>query len=299
MSTVLNLTDKAKIATKIHFVSVIINLILDYILIFGIGYFEGYGVGGAAIATIIAMIVGITIQIIVLRKSDIFIFSLKFKYLLVIGKKILNFVLPNMIQGLSVPIGLIFINSLVTKYSIEEVAAFTVIFRFELLYLSLAIGVYVAMGILISRSMGQKKYKKIQYIYNYSNRMVLVWAIFIFIFSIIFGKYIGGLFLNTEKSIEYFVISWPLFNLTSLFWWFIMSSNTLFMNLGKPIISTKINLSRIGLGLILGPLIGSYLFGFYGLILGVSVGTLISSIYVYYLWKKNNIQEKVSIKRIF
>jgi len=298
-SSVLNLANRASIATKIHMISVIINLIFDYVLIFGIGNLEGMGIGGAAIATFISMLVSIIIQIIVLRKENIFILTLKLKYIIVIGKKILHFVLPNMVQGLSVPVGLIFLNSLVTKYSIEEVAAFTIIFRLELIYLSLAIGAYVAMGILISRNMGQKKYKKIQYIYNYVNKLVFSWAIFVFVFSLVFGNFIGSLFFENEKSIEYFTISWPLFNISLLFWWFIMSSNNLFTNLGKPFIATKINISRISLGLIICPLIGSYLFGFYGLILGVSIGTLISSLYVYYLWKKNNIQEKVSIKRIF
>lgn len=68
----MKLTDKANQSAKISFVTVIINIILNAVFIFGIGFIPGMGVKGAALATLSARIVEVIWSVLSTFKKDFF-----------------------------------------------------------------------------------------------------------------------------------------------------------------------------------------------------------------------------------
>lgn len=69
ISAILRCTGKAKITLITGFISVISNTLLNLIFIFGFGPIKAYGVEGAAIATVIAIFIEATVNIIYLEKT--------------------------------------------------------------------------------------------------------------------------------------------------------------------------------------------------------------------------------------
>lgn len=69
ISAILRCTGKAKITLITGLISVVTNTLLNFIFIFGFGPIKAYGVEGAAIATVIAIFIEATINVIYLEKT--------------------------------------------------------------------------------------------------------------------------------------------------------------------------------------------------------------------------------------
>ena len=103
-SAIFNASGNSVTPFKATSIGLVLNIVLDPLLIFGIGNFEGLGIRGAALATVLAQAIVTLIFLVITRKnkrlfSDLHIFGLlKKEYV----KKIKNFSLFNEFQDKSI-----------------------------------------------------------------------------------------------------------------------------------------------------------------------------------------------------
>lgn len=94
---------KTKVSLKLLIVVNILNMLFNYVFIFGMGFIPSLGVKGAALGTIMARFIGTLIGIDILIKPK-YLVALKFKYLLKFDfellKKILYLGGPRSLQGI-------------------------------------------------------------------------------------------------------------------------------------------------------------------------------------------------------
>lgn len=205
LSSCLRGAGDTKTPMKIAIVSNVINIVLDYILIFGIFNFNGLGILGAGIATTISRIVG---AILLLRKinsneTKIHINILgKWSIDKDILKSITKIGLPAGFEKLIMRFGQLVYGGLIIKIGTEAYAAHNIAGTIEAFSYLPGMGFGVAAATLVGQSLGAKKadeaqrYGLISY-FLATGFMVIVAASFY-----IFAPFLAGLFSEDQEVID-------------------------------------------------------------------------------------------------
>jgi len=146
----------AAIAMRILFISNLINIVLDPLLIFGIGPFEGMGIRGAAIATNIGRGTGVLFQIWLLFKGGKHI-RLTLSHLYWDAKIMLNIVRTSLGGVGQMIIGMtswIFLMRILADIGSEAVAGSTIALRIMMFTLMPAWGMANAAATLVGQNLG-------------------------------------------------------------------------------------------------------------------------------------------------
>ncbi|MCP4724447.1 MAG: MATE family efflux transporter [bacterium] len=140
-------------------ISSIINIILDPLLIFGLGPFPQLGVTGAAIATVIGQGIGAVMNLIILYKgfSRITIRSWRFKPELSLMKSVIKVALPGSIQTLIQTASGLVIMRLVTAYGTIAVAAYGIGLRLDLMVMLPGWALGAAVATVLGQNLGAKQ----------------------------------------------------------------------------------------------------------------------------------------------
>lgn len=195
---------QAHLAMRSLWISNGINIILDPILIFGIGNFTGYGLEGAAWATTIGRAVGVLYQL----------------YHLFNGKHLLKIARHNMLVKWSIIKNILFVSAggmgqflidsaawivlirLANAFGDDAVAGLTITFRILMFSLMPAWGLSGAASTLVGQNLGAKKLKR-------ANLSVLLTARYnvIFLFAVtflylVFANTIAAWFISSPEVVS-------------------------------------------------------------------------------------------------
>ncbi len=198
-------TGDTKVPSMIMGISVLVNLVLDPIFIFGWGPIPPMGLTGAAIATVIARAVTFIISVHILYKREQMIsFSLpKFSEILASWKKIMVIGGPAIGTQLVVPVGIGIITALLANYGEYAVAAFGVASRVESLMLTVFMGLSAVIGPFVGQNWGAGQYDRAREGVKRSYIVSLVWGTFSFIVLALLGETIGKTFVFASDSITH------------------------------------------------------------------------------------------------
>lgn len=159
---ILRSVERVKISTFVYLMGLIVNIIVNAILIFGLLGFPKLGIQGAAIGTVIAGIVELIIVIYYDRKVNN-IFKLKFKYLIekdkVIFKDFINYSLPVIINELMWGAGVSTMTAVLGHMGSPVIAANSVTQVIRQLATVVSFGIATSTAILIGKKIGEGNYK--------------------------------------------------------------------------------------------------------------------------------------------
>lgn len=203
LTAILRAHGKTKICMKATIAMNIINIVGNYVLIFGIFNFEGLGVDGAAIATTASRVVAMIILWIAAHKLILKDFKIEMlrpfpvkqiKNVLKIGIPTAGEQFSYMISQIVVTgfINIISISSMSTRMYLGNVTMVTVMFGS-----ALSQGASVYIGMLIGEGENNKAYSLCMYCIKKS--LIITGAIALFVG--IFGKSLMGVFTNSEEII--------------------------------------------------------------------------------------------------
>ncbi len=271
----------------------IINLVLD-LLFTGL---LGWGVAGAAWATIIGQAVSFIFSIIYLiKKKDEFGFDFK-KESFIPNKKYLGMITavgtPMAIQSGFINVSMLFVNTMVNDVGVVASATFGVGVRIDDIVNKICMGIQYAAVPIVSQNIGAKNYVRVKQTVYYAWIYSIALTIFFMVLYVLLGKQMFMLFddnpLVHEMSAEFIkAILWmfPAFAL-------MRGSGALIQGMGHAKFGMILSILdgvilRIGLSWLLGIALN---LGFYGFVLGYGLapyGYAIPST-IYFLlgkWKK-------------
>ncbi len=178
-----------------------LNIILDPILIFGIGSFEGFGLVGAAWATTIGRSIGVLYQLyhlfngkhlLVILKENI---QLKWKTMM----KIIDISLGGMGQFLIDSVAWIALTRMTAEFGSPAVAGFTIAFRILIFSLMPAWGLSAAASTLVGQNLGAFKVKRAEFSVLLTARYNVIFLAVVTALYLIFGHLISGWFTTSEE----------------------------------------------------------------------------------------------------
>ncbi len=224
----------------IVFGTVLLNLVLDPLFIFGYSFIPAFGVAGAAIATIgtqgLAAIIGIILLLKGKHKIQLHLNDLKPDLMLI--KKMFKIGLPASIEQSTRALGMTLMTVLVASFGTLTLATYGIGTRILSFVIIPATGLSMATSTLVGQNMGAGKIKRAEKIAKLSALISFIILSIVGIIIFLFAKQISSIFIPGEPET---ILSSALFiKIIALTFGFIgiqMSLNGLFRGSGNTMIS--------------------------------------------------------------
>ena len=264
-----------------NLIGLITNMILDPVLILGPGPFPKLGVVGAAIATVTAQAIVMTMMIlgVIIQKKENVLKGIRLTAK--IPKEYLGGLcrigIPTAIQGMAYCAISMVLTRMVSAYGAEAVATQRVGGQIESISWNTADGFAAALNAFIAQNYGAGKMDRVRKGYRASLWTVGIWGLLISFVFICFPQAIADIFFHEPKAVATAVGYLVIIGFSEAFMCVELTTVGALSGLGRTrlcsIISITFTSARIPLAIILGGLIG--LSGIWG---ALSVASIIKGI---------------------
>ena len=275
---------KMKSTTLIMAIGGVINIALDYLLIFGFDWgvvsVSGMGLRGAALATVISWGATFVLMLYLLQINDL----LKLSEILSDFKQLKDVQEVVVINSSTVtaqvitPLSVIVLTRIVSGFGEHAVAAFGIIARIESLGLTGVLALSVILTPIVAQNYGAKKMERIKAILWYCAKFVLYWSLGLYIILVFFSHEIAGIFTGEPQiinSVKHYIhivgISFSLFGFT-------LFTSSYLNGIYRPNESIKLTITKALLLTVPLSLLGSA-FGLNYIWLGIAMANLLGAIY--------------------
>lgn len=234
----------ASIAMRVLWVANGLNIVLDPVLIFGIGPFPEMGIEGAAVATFIGRGIGVLMQIWLLFRGGKHIKVLRsyFHFHWDIIKQVVKTSLGGIGQMIIGMTSWIFIMRIIAEFGAQAVAGATIALRVMSFSMMPVVGMSNAVATLVGQNLGAQRPDRAERSVWITGFWNMIFMIGIAVFYYLYGRQLVGLFSDDTTVIDVGgewlrIISYSYFVYG---WW--MVSIQAFNGAGDTLTPTKINL---------------------------------------------------------
>jgi len=258
----------------------LLNIILDPLLIFGVGPFPRLEMKGAALTTVFSSFVACTVLLALMawKKGLLTITGSPFSGFIATTKRFFHIGMPAILVQLILPLSLGILTGLASAHSEETVAALGAALRLETLAMIIFIAHSAVLMPFIGQNLGSKKKSRIYGGLTFSSCFILVWGTLSAIVLWFIAPAAANSFTEHPEAAvqitQYLRIvpfSLPLYGL------FILGTTAL-NGFHKPIDSAGINVVRLLVFFIPLTWLGNTLFGFKGMLWGLFITNIASGI---------------------
>ena len=286
-------TGDTRLPSALMVIASILNVILDPILIFGLGPVPAMGLNGAAMAALLAR-GAILVGTVVLLKTRLDMLSFDRPEPPVLQQSwrdILHVGIPAAGTNMIVPVGATIITAMIARYGTDAVAGFGVASRIE----SMMLVIFYALSAIIGPFVGQN-------LAAGRERRILRALWLCTAFCIVSGLVIAaGLALASGVLPSLFSDSDSVTGVTSLFLWIVpvsygaygmvMVMCAAFNGMGNPMPAVYISVGRIALLYVPLAVIGGYFFDIAGIFFAYAIANVVSGI-LSYQWARTVVHRK-------
>jgi putative MATE family efflux protein len=278
----------------------IVNVIFDPLLIFGIGPFPELGMHGAALATLMAVVISCLMAFYELAVKEKLLLAIlpKWQEFKVSILQLLDIAIPAILANAIIPITAAVLTTLVAQFGVDAVAGYGVGTRLEAVSLMIVYALSSTLPMFIGQNLGAKKLDRVYQAIKIAFRFVLILQLAIYVVLFFSASLIAGLFSSEQSVLE----------TITLYLWIVpvsygLSGVVVLVNvsmnvLGKPRLALYINIARLGLFYFPLAYIGAHYLGLKGLFIGIAVGNccayLMAVVLLNKTMQKMNIEEPLS-----
>ena len=284
-NNILRAGGEAALPSSIMILGAILNIIIDPFLIFGWGPFPRLEVPGAALATVIgntiAAIFGF--YIVNFRRKAVSFAAMTLSSIRHAWWTVGKVGLPAALTNIIVPIGTALAVSIIgNSLTTEDVAAFTLTSRAELLSVGLLYALSACIGAVTGQNGGAGKTDRVREAFKICYKICLAWTFLAAIILAILARPIADIFTNDPVVLDLATTYFWIVPITISGYGFVFVSAAGFNALGRPLFGLFYTIMR---SLFLyAPLIGVgvYFDGLRGAFFGIAAANIISGGIAYY-----------------
>jgi len=186
-------------------VSIIINLLnilLDYILIFGFFIIPAFGLEGAAWATVISRLIGVVLLVILLKRKKFIHLNTLLKWDFSIQKMLLQLATPAMGERLAMRLGQVLYFGIIVYLGTQLFAAHQIAGNIEVFSYMIGYGFAAAATTLVSDYLGAQEYEYAKRAGKYCVYLGLGCMTIFGVFLFFGGEWIGSFFTTEAEAIN-------------------------------------------------------------------------------------------------
>jgi len=265
---------------KIMIASVLINIALDPLLIFGIGPFPRLGVLGAATATVMSRALGNIVLLYFLKSKDsiskwFFSPSPRFNTI----KNIFIVGVPSSLAQLINNASMLVLFGILTRFGNAAVAAYGIGFKLDLLAFLPGIGLSSGNMIMIGQNFGAQKIKRVRRITSMASIITGGFMTFIGLIYFVFPAFWIKLFNSDPELVLYGVNYLRIVTLSYFFYGVILITMSTFQGSGRGFPALVITFLRLFIVLIPSALILSNYLKVSGIWWAIALSNLITALF--------------------
>jgi len=272
----------------IMLVAAVINGGLDPLLIYGIGPFPRLEIAGAAVATVIARSVTLTIALVVLwrRERLITVSRVPFGRIFDSWKRVLYIGIPTAAARMIIPVGLGIITRMLSEHGPEAVASFGVSSRIEFFALSVVTALSVVLGPFVGQNWGAGMKERARKGVRYSSLFSMLWGALLWAALALFGRSLGSLFNQNPEVIDGIALYLRVVPIGyGVQGMLLLIASTLNV-LNRPLLSAGLRVLQMFVLFVPLALLGSHFFGVAGIFAALPASYLVSGVLSHLLLKR-------------
>ena len=293
-TAVITATGNSKTPFKISTVGLIINLILDPLLIFGIGFFPAMGVFGAAIATIFAQFIVFILYMNYMRNDEQVFSKMKFGKPLEkdIMADITRIGMPSTIQGVMFTGISMTIGRIIAAWGETAIAVQKVGIQVESISYMAADGFAAATNSFIAQNYGAKQYDRSKKGYSTALKVMLCWGVITTSILVFLPAPIFSVFITEPDVIPLGVDYLRILGYSQLFMCIEILTSGAFSAYGKTLPPSVVSIIFTGMRIPMAILLGKTALGLNGVWWSISLssvfkGTILVTLFIIFMRKFN------------
>ena len=277
-----------KMAMKATIATVLVNTVLDPLLIFeniNLGFIQfsgaGWGIRGAAIATVTAQCISLAWQVRVMSdKRELLHFKRGiYKLKSYIVKEVLTIGLPPCLMNLASCFVVIFINRGLTTYGGDyAVGAYGIVHKMTFIFVMIVMGFQQAMQPIAGYNYGAKAYDRVTKVLKITIALATGVTTMAFVIGEFFPEYVARIFTSDAQMIEMAVVGMRYNCLLFPIVGFQMVTGSFFQSIAQPGKAIFLSLSRQLLFLVPFIVIFPHFWGINGVWISLPASDFVSSI---------------------
>jgi len=281
----LRATGEAILPSSIMMSGAFINIVLDPLLIFGIGPFPRMEVAGAALATLLSsMFTACYGLFLVLHYRKVVSFLELNRGRLIRALRIIGRVgVPAMFSNVLVPFAAFVVTAIIARqHGTNEVAAFGIVGRVEVMSISLLYALSACIGANTGQNGGANLTGRVKEAFRFSYLICILWGLFIGLVLAVFAEQIPSIF---SKDPEVIAIAKPFFwivPVTFAGYGLVFVSAAGLNGLGRPSYGLYYTILRSLILYIALVWVGSTYFGMTGVYYGIAAANVVSGLIAYF-----------------
>ena len=252
----------------------LINAVLDPILIFGLGPIPAMGIAGAALATLIAWVVGfVYLCYLLLYKLELISRIVPSRTVFrASGREMLRIGIPAAGANMMTPIAAGVMTAIAASFGESAVAAFGVGSRIEPLATLLVLAMSSTLPPLVSQNFGAGRIDRVSEAYRISTRFIVAWQMVVYVVLAVSAGLIAAIFTDDPEvaaTIKLYIWVLPL---GYGFQGIIILSNSSLNALHRPVEALYLSAARFFVFYVPLAWVGSQFFGLAGFFIGALMG---------------------------
>ena len=288
-------TGDTRTPSMVMLTAMLVNVIFDPLLIFGIGPFPRLELAGAAIATVISRLITFVVALWILyrRERMITFRPPSSSELLNSWRQILYIGLPVAGTNMITPFTAGFITKLVAVYGITAVAAYGVASRIDAFALIVVGALSSVLSPFVGQNLGARRLDRLRTAVTHSQRFAFLWGLGIFLLLAFLKGPLARLFNDDPQVIDTITVYLGIVPLAYGLLGVMQLSNTTLNVLGKPLHATGVILLQMFALTIPLALLGSRYFGLIGIFAAAASANTIAGV-TSYLWLRRELGRRSS-----
>ncbi|WP_246590059.1 MATE family efflux transporter [Marinobacterium ramblicola] len=273
-----------RFSAAIMLVSSLINLLLDPLLIFGIGPFPQLGIQGAALASVLAWATTTAMALYLLQRRQMLLLSRpEPRQMIEHWRTVLKISLPAALSNMMTPLANGVLTAVVARHGAEAVAAYGVGNRVESLSLLVCLALSMTLPPFISQNYGAGQMERVRHAYIGAARFALIWQGLIFLALFVFSGTLSTLFSDDAEVSRWLGLWMVLVPAGFGFQAITFLSASSFNALHQPMRAMRISLFRLFIMYVPLGWLGSELFGLPGMFAALVLANGITA-FIAYSW---------------
>ncbi len=292
-TSMFNSFGNSRLSFKINSVGLITNIVLDPLLIFGIGSFAGFQTDGAAYATVLSRLV-VCILFLITYKRFTAVPKEPLSLNLPALKEVSRLGLPHMVQRVSFIFISMFLARLITQFGDTGIAVQKIGVQIEALSYMTIGGLHGAMSVFVGQNFGVGDMERIRRGYGKALRISAIFGLGTTALLTIFPRAIFSLFMQEPEALNMGVIYLRIIGLSQVFMCIEIVTMASFNGVGKTYVPASVSLIFTSLRLPIAYLLAvTFALGLNGVWWSISItsmikGVLLVSLFTAYLYKQTH-----------
>ena len=291
---IINGTGNSKLPFRINAIGLVANVIINPVLIFGLGPFPKLGSDGSAIATVIAqsVVLGVFLATIGRGKSALGKIRLRLQMKAEYIKKIFKFGLPVALHSILFASFAVALARIIAPWGAMPIAVQSVGAQIEALSWMTAGGFSTALGVFTGQNYGAKRWDRIFKGYFTTISISGALGIVVTICFLAFGREIYTLFFHVSEAIELGVRYLSILAISQFFMCVEITTGGVFNGVGKTIPPSLVGITLTGLRIPLALFLTQpQIYGVTGVWWSITLSSVLKGVVLFgwfYFWMKNH-----------